>query len=90
MLINFLCAFLISSIFGAILIVSGLYTVVWGKSKDRPNTTDIGKGELGQELPIKDGTRLGSDTLNGIEINGHDDQMLKKGTGKNVQAAGRL
>ncbi|KAF7829843.1 WAT1-related protein [Senna tora] len=42
----------------AILIVMGLYTVVWGKSKDPLNTTAREEGE-GHELPIKDSTRSG-------------------------------
>lgn len=58
----------LGSIFGAILIVCGLYTVVWGKSKDRQNTNDIGKGES-QELPIKNGAKSASDNFDGIEIN---------------------
>ncbi|KAJ1376893.1 EamA domain [Sesbania bispinosa] len=67
----------LGSIFGAILIVSGLYTVVWGKSKDRQNT-DTGKGEV-EGLPIKDGTRTDqSDNFDGIEIN----VPAKKGAGK--------
>ncbi|GKV37674.1 hypothetical protein SLEP1_g45673 [Rubroshorea leprosula] len=48
----------LGSILGAILIVIGLYTVVWGKSKDTKSTSeesimtkDIGKN---QELPIVD------------------------------------
>ncbi|XP_027354153.1 WAT1-related protein At4g08300-like [Abrus precatorius] len=72
----------LGSIFGAILIVCGLYTVVWGKSKDRQNTTDIGKGES-QELPIKDGTKSASDIFDGLEIN-VSAEVLKKGAGKNV------
>lgn len=85
-LIKFLLCFSLSSVFGAILIVCGLYTVVWGKSKDCPSTKDVGKGELSQELPIKDGTRSESDIFNGIEINVNPtDQKLKKlGAGKNA------
>lgn len=54
----------LGSIIGAVIIVCGLYTVVWGKSKDSVNNTaeaDAGKGE-GQELPIKNinGTTTGS------------------------------
>ncbi|RDX71874.1 WAT1-related protein [Mucuna pruriens] len=71
----------LGSIFGAILIVCGLYTVVWGKSKDR-RKTDIGKGER-EELPIKEGTKSGSDNFDGIEIN-VTGEVLKKGAGKNV------
>ncbi|KAE9603917.1 putative EamA domain-containing protein [Lupinus albus] len=75
----------LGSIFGAILIVLGLYTVVWGKSKD--NHIDIGKE--GQELPIKDGIKSGSEILDIIEINGHGDHMLKKGARKNDPSAPR-
>lgn len=44
--------------------------MVWGKSKDRQNTNDIGKGES-QELPInlKNGAKSASDIFDGIEIN---------------------
>ncbi|OIV96672.1 hypothetical protein TanjilG_09214 [Lupinus angustifolius] len=72
----------LGSIFGAILIVLGLYTVVWGKSKDRP--TELGKE--GQELTIKDGTKSGSEILECIEIN---DNMLKKGAGNIAPPAPR-
>lgn len=43
----------LGSIIGAVIIVMGLYTVVWGKSKDAPNTKalSIEKGKA-QELPI--------------------------------------
>lgn len=64
------------SILGAILIVCGLYTVVWGKSKDR-NTTDMGK-EASQELPMKDTTKSASDIFYGLEIN-VPGEVLKKG-----------
>lgn len=72
----------LGSIFGAILIVCGLYTVVWGKSKDRRCTINEGKGEV-QELPIKNGARSEQDNFDGIEINVSADK-LKKGAGKNV------
>ncbi|KAJ1439266.1 EamA domain [Sesbania bispinosa] len=75
----------LGSIIGAIIIVCGLYTVVWGKSKDSVNTTDAGKGE-GQELPIKDGTRSGSDIFDSIEVNVPGEM---KGAGKNVQSSAR-
>lgn len=77
------------SIIGAVIIVCGLYTVVWGKSKDSVNTTtDAGKGE-GQELPIKDGTRSGSDIFDSIEVNVPGD-MKMKGEGKsNFQPSAR-
>lgn len=47
----------------------GLYSVVWGKSKDMKSTSDdMVKGE-GQELPIKGDTRsLGSDIFDKIEV----------------------
>lgn len=72
------------SVIGAIIIVSGLYTVVWGKSKDKLNsTTDAGKIE-GQELPIKDGTKSsGSDIFDSIEIN------VPSGAGQNVLRSAR-
>lgn len=65
---NFFFLLCFNSIIGAIIIVCGLYTVVWGKSKDSLNTIDAQKGE-GQELPIKDGTRSGSDIFDSIEVN---------------------
>ncbi|BAT78627.1 hypothetical protein VIGAN_02133000 [Vigna angularis var. angularis] len=65
------------SIFGAILIVCGLYTVVWGKSKDRVNTTETGK-EANQGLPMKDSTKSASDSFYGLEIN-VSDEVLRKG-----------
>lgn len=69
--------FLVLSIFGAILIVCGLYTVVWGKSKDRTNTTETGK-EGSQELPMKDSTKSASDNFYGLEIS-VPGEVLKKG-----------
>ncbi|XP_027332310.1 WAT1-related protein At1g44800 [Abrus precatorius] len=75
----------LGSIIGAIIIVSGLYTVVWGKSKDSLNSTDAGKSE-GQELPIKDGTRAGSDIFDTIEVNVAAEM---KGAGKNVLPSAR-
>ena len=72
------------SIFGAIIIVIGLYTVVWGKSKDRrEDTSEIGKGEGQDQLPIKNGTKSGSEIFDGIEIN-VPAEKLKKGEAKNV------
>lgn len=67
---------------GAIIIVSGLYTVVWGKSKDKLNKTKEGNSE-GHELPIKDGTKSGSDIFDSIEIN------VASGAGKNVLPSAR-
>lgn len=49
---------------------------MWGKSKDKINTTDAIKSE-GQELPIKD-TKSGSDNFDNIEIN------VPTGAGHNV------
>jgi len=71
----------ICSIIGAIIIVCGLYTVVWGKSKDSVNTIDAPKSE-GQELPIKDGTRTGSDIFESIEVNVPKDMKV---AGMNVK-----
>ncbi|KAA3476751.1 WAT1-related protein [Gossypium australe] len=42
----------LGSILGAIIIVSGLYTVVWGKSKDGKNLESDEKSKGLQELPI--------------------------------------
>ena len=46
----------------------GLYTVVWGKSKDQLPNTNTRETE-GNELPIKDINRSGSDIFDGIEVN---------------------
>ncbi|ESW13055.1 hypothetical protein PHAVU_008G164000 [Phaseolus vulgaris] len=70
------------SVIGAIIIVSGLYTVVWGKSKDNVNKTEAEKSE-GQELPIKDSAASGSGIFDSIEIN------VPSGAGKNVLASPR-
>ncbi|KAK7373140.1 hypothetical protein VNO80_06538 [Phaseolus coccineus] len=70
------------SVIGAIIIVSGLYTVVWGKSKDNVNKPEAEKSE-GQELPIKDSAASGSDIFDSIEIN------VPFGAGKNVLASPR-
>ncbi|XP_061341936.1 WAT1-related protein At4g08300-like [Gastrolobium bilobum] len=75
----------LGSIIGAIIIVCGLYTVVWGKSKDSLNTTGGGKSEV-QELPIKDGTRSGSDNFDNIEVNV---PVEMKGVGNNVLSSTR-
>lgn len=47
------------SVIGAILVVFGLYTVVWGKSKDLPisKATVIDEKSGTQELPITDTTK---------------------------------
>ncbi|XWS21612.1 hypothetical protein CRYUN_Cryun30bG0069200 [Craigia yunnanensis] len=47
----------LGSILGAIIIVSGLYTVVWGKSKDGKNSETDEKTNALQELPIKNNAR---------------------------------
>ncbi|KAK9743387.1 hypothetical protein RND81_03G235900 [Saponaria officinalis] len=41
----------LGSVIGAVIIVFGLYTVVWGKSKDPSSTTTNEKGKA-QELPV--------------------------------------
>ncbi|CAK7346997.1 unnamed protein product [Dovyalis caffra] len=69
----------LGSIMGAILIVFGLYTVVWGKSKDMINasTLELTDEKTGtQELPIKDTTKLSSINF-GNSIEGPDDGMSK-------------
>ncbi|XP_057442702.1 WAT1-related protein At1g44800 [Lotus japonicus] len=58
----------LGSIIGAIIIVCGLYTVVWGKSKDSVNTTGAGSDE-GQALPIKDSAKSGSYVFESIGVN---------------------
>jgi hypothetical protein len=76
------------SILGAIVIVTGLYTVVWGKSKDRRESTiEIGKGEGQDQLPIKNGTKSESNILDGIEINVQAEKLIK-GAAKNVPTQG--
>ncbi|KAI9097793.1 hypothetical protein K1719_025564 [Acacia pycnantha] len=74
----------VGSIIGAILIVFGLYSVVWGKSKDVQNIKDdtVIKGE-GQELPVKDGKRSGSDIFDKIEVSVAADDEKSKGPEKN-------
>ncbi|KAH1065254.1 hypothetical protein J1N35_030241 [Gossypium stocksii] len=46
----------LGSIIGTVIIIFGLYTVLWGKSKDQKNTTAIEKGKV-QELPITDDSK---------------------------------
>nr|KJB16269.1 hypothetical protein B456_002G221300 [Gossypium raimondii] len=47
----------LGSILGAIIIVLGLYTVVWGKSKDGKNTETDDKSNGLQELPVKNNAK---------------------------------
>ncbi|XWS15114.1 hypothetical protein CRYUN_Cryun35bG0066300 [Craigia yunnanensis] len=51
----------LGSIIGAIIIVSGLYTVVWGKSKDGKYSETDEKSNVLQELPITNNARSISD-----------------------------
>lgn len=59
-----MCSHVCFSIIGAVLIVFGLYTVVWGKSKDRQNTTETENSSEGHELPVKDTKMMSSSTDN--------------------------
>ncbi|KAK9713879.1 hypothetical protein RND81_06G056700 [Saponaria officinalis] len=52
----------LGSIIGAVVIVFGLYTVVWGKSKDPQTTTTNEKGKI-QELPIINDTSKSNDII---------------------------
>ncbi|KAK8681752.1 hypothetical protein V6N13_054154 [Hibiscus sabdariffa] len=47
----------LGSIIGAIIIVTGLYTVIWGKSKDGKDSETDEKGNALQELPITSNAR---------------------------------
>ncbi|XP_016172185.1 WAT1-related protein At1g44800-like [Arachis ipaensis] len=58
----------LGSVIGAIVIVCGLYTVVWEKSKDNVNNTEVVKVE-GQELPIRDSIKSGSNIFENIDVN---------------------
>lgn len=63
------------SVIGAIVIVLGLYTVVWGKSKDLPNSEGIVADEKGtsQELPITVDTSANiSSSIASIDHNNKD------------------
>ncbi|PPD68047.1 hypothetical protein GOBAR_DD35076 [Gossypium barbadense] len=46
----------LGSIIGTVIIIFGLYTVLWGKSKDQKNSTATENGKV-QELPITDGSK---------------------------------
>lgn len=52
------CKFLLffPSIIGTVIIIFGLYTVLWGKSKDQKNSTATENGEV-QELPTTDDSK---------------------------------
>ncbi|XP_022732827.1 WAT1-related protein At4g08290-like [Durio zibethinus] len=59
----------LGSIIGGVIIAIGLYSVVWGKSKDCPSASTPAKVDYIQELPISekncsDGTKLGIATIN--------------------------
>ncbi|KAK8492311.1 hypothetical protein V6N13_110024 [Hibiscus sabdariffa] len=58
----------LGSILGAIIIVTGLYTVVWGKSKDGKDLETDEKSNALQELPITDKGRsiTAEDEINGV------------------------
>ncbi|KAG7974044.1 hypothetical protein I3843_06G027400 [Carya illinoinensis] len=65
----------LGSVIGAIVIVLGLYTVVWGKSKDLPNSEGIVADEKGtsQELPITVDTSANiSSSIASIDHNNKD------------------
>ncbi|KAJ8445111.1 hypothetical protein Cgig2_029483 [Carnegiea gigantea] len=73
----------LGSIIGAVIIVMGLYTVVWGKSKDAPNPKALSneKGKA-QELPIinnisNDNNNDNNDNIKSAEINGTGMSMIK-------------
>ncbi|KAL1337260.1 hypothetical protein HN51_031924 [Arachis hypogaea] len=68
----------LGSVIGAIVIVCGLYTVVWGKSKDNVNNTEAVKVE-GQELPIRDSTKSGSNIFENIDVNVPSEIMDRAG-----------
>lgn len=55
------CIFLLFfSVIGTILIVIGLYAVVWGKSKERSTSLLKDVKSMGHELPITNGTTKSS------------------------------
>ncbi|CAK9169049.1 unnamed protein product [Ilex paraguariensis] len=61
----------LGSLIGAIIIVIGLYSVVWGKSKDQPSSMNSITSENGQsnELPVvnttKSSVKVGGDGIDG-------------------------
>ena len=69
------------SIIGAVLIVFGLYTVVWGKSKDSISSSTMEltneKGGPRDQLPIQDNGRLSSTSFANSN-QGPDDGMSKQ------------
>ncbi|KAK8646913.1 hypothetical protein V6N13_120680 [Hibiscus sabdariffa] len=73
----------LGSILGAIIIVSGLYTVVWGKAKDeKPSETDEKSNGL-QELPITDNARsiVAIDgTAKAVDVPASDNTFSTRGT----------
>lgn len=71
----------LGSIIGAVLIVFGLYTVVWGKSKDSISSSTMEltneKGGPRDQLPIQDSSRLSSTSF-ANSTQGPDDGMSKQ------------
>ncbi|KAJ6954364.1 WAT1-related protein [Populus alba x Populus x berolinensis] len=71
----------LGSVIGAVLIVFGLYTVVWGKSKDSISSSTMEltneKGGPRDQLPIQDSSRL-SPTSFANSTQGPDDGMSKQ------------
>ncbi|GMI78404.1 Usually multiple acids move in and out Transporters 17 [Hibiscus trionum] len=59
----------LGSIIGAIIIVTGLYTVIWGKSKDGKHSETAEKSNALQELPITSNARAITidDRINGTD-----------------------
>lgn len=53
-LINFLCFGVNYSVVGAVLIVCGLYMVLWGKSKEMNKTLQLTPSESVAQLELKD------------------------------------
>ncbi|KAH1122948.1 hypothetical protein J1N35_006108 [Gossypium stocksii] len=69
----------LGSILGAIIIVLGLYTVVWGKSKDGKNTETDEKNNGLQELPVTNNAKAISVDV-GIDV---ADKIVNIPTSKN-------